>query len=45
MHVAEATEKNENIIKNAHDTKLVGHQRVLKTEKNTRKNDLEKHQN
>ena len=43
MQMAEAIEKNENIIKNAHDTKLAGHQKVFKTlkkvqEKTTWKN-------
>ena len=43
MQIAEATEKNENIIKNAHDTELIGHQGILKTlkriqEKTTWKN-------
>ena len=30
MQVTEITEKNENIIKNAHDTKLIGHQKNFK---------------
>ena len=43
MQIIEVTEKNENIIKNAHDTKLIGHQKILKTlkkiqEKTTWKN-------
>ena len=31
MQIAEATEENENMIKNAHDTKLTEHQGILKT--------------
>ena len=50
MQVTEATEKNNDIIKKVHDTKLAGHQRIFKTlkriqEKTTQKNikaDVEK---
>ena len=43
MQITEATEKNNDIIKNAHDTKLTGHQKKIKTltkiqEKTTWKN-------
>ena len=38
IQIIEITEKNENIIKNAHDTKLTGHQKVFKTLKKIQKN-------
>ena len=43
MQITEATEKNNDIIKKAHDTRLSGHQRIFKTlkkiqEKTTWKN-------
>ena len=41
MQIAKATKKNENVIKNAHDSKLVGYPKKLKTQK---KNHMEKHQ-
>ena len=44
MQIIEATEKNENIIKNAHDIKLTGHQKNFKTLKKIQKNIMEKHQ-
>ena len=51
MQIAETTEENNDIIKNAHDTKLTGHQGIFKTmkriqEKTTWKNikaDVEKY--
>ena len=43
MEIIETTEKIENIIKNAHDIKLTGHQKVLKTLKKIQKNEMEKH--
>ena len=51
MQITEATEKNNNIIKNAHDIRLAGHQKKIKTlkriqEKTTWKNiksDVEKY--
>ena len=45
IQMAETTEKNENIIKNAYDTKLTGYQKNFKTLKKIPKNDMEKHQN
>ena len=37
MQVIETTEKNQNIIKEIHDTKLTGHQGVFKTFKKIKK--------
>ena len=31
IQIIETTDKNENIIRNAHDTKLTGYQKVFKT--------------
>ena len=31
MQITEATEENNDIIRNVHDTKLTGYQRILKT--------------
>ena len=38
MQITEATEKNNDIIRNANDTKLTGHQRIFKTLKRIQKN-------
>ena len=45
MQITEKTEKNENIIKNVHDTKLIGHQFFFKTLKKIPKKRHGKHQN
>ena len=37
MQITETTEKNNDIIRNAHDTKLAGHQRILKKLKRIQK--------
>ena len=37
MQMAEATEKNNDIIKNVHDIKITGHQRIFKTLKKIQK--------
>ena len=37
MQIAETTEENQNIIRNAHDTKSSGHQGILKTLEKTQK--------
>ena len=44
MQVTEVTEKNNDIIRNVHDTKLTGYQKKIENaEKDTGKNYLEKH--
>ena len=46
MQIAEATERNNDIIRNVHDTKKINRasKNFQNIEKNTRKNNLEKHQ-
>ena len=44
IQIIETTEKKENIIKNAHEIKLIGHQKVFKPLKKIQKNDIKKHQ-
>ena len=46
MQVTETTKKKtEDFIKKVYDTRLVGHQSVLKTLKGVKKNNMEKHKN
>ena len=45
MQITETTEKNNDIIRNVHDTKIAGHQKIFKTLKRIQgKNNLEKRQ-
>ena len=45
MQITETTEKNNENIKNVHDTRITGHQFFFKTLKKIQeKNNLEKHQ-
>ena len=44
MQITKTTEKNDDMIKNAHDSKIAKHQNILKTLKKIQKNHMEKRQ-